>query len=83
MPSQWPTNPWQRDAGSRLVGSMLSGYSDRLLDPVSAVSSSKLMLLDDLPAELPTPLNNACRAIAGQVLARLGLTIAATEDDAA
>lgn len=83
VPSQWPTNPWQRDAATRLVDSMLSGYEDRLLDPVPAVSSSKLLLLDNLPAELPTPLNNACRAIAGQVLDRLGLSTADSEDDAA
>jgi hypothetical protein len=37
------------------------------------VSSSKLLLLETLPTELPTPLNNACRALADQVLDRLGI----------
>jgi len=83
VPSQWPTNRWQLDAATRLVGTMLAGHEDRLLAPVPAVSSSKLLLLDDLPPELPTPLNNACRGIAGQVLERLGLQAFAAEDDAA
>lgn len=73
IPSQWPTNPWQRDAAKRLLDSMLGDYADRLLDPVPAVSSSKLLLLETLPPELPTPLNNACRALADQVLDRLGI----------
>lgn len=73
VPSQWPTNPWQRDAANRLLEEMLGGYRAQLLDPVPSVSSSKLMLLDELPAELPTPLANACRGIARQVLDRLDL----------
>jgi len=83
VPSQWPTNPWQRDAASRLVETMLADHRDRLLDPVPAVSSTKLLLLDELPDHLPTPLANACRGIAGQVLERLGLPqLASGLDDA-
>ena len=83
VPSQWPTNPWQRDAAARLVDSMLGDQRHRLLDPVSAVSSSKLLLLDEIPEALPTPLNNACRRLATQVLDHLGLAIGLAEDDAA
>ncbi len=83
VPSQWPTNPWQRDAATRLVDSMLGDQRHRLLEPVAAVSSSKLLLLDEIPEALPTPLNNACRRLATQVLDRLGLAIGLAEDDAA
>jgi chromosome partitioning protein len=62
---------------------MLGDQRHRLLEPVAAVSSSKLLLLDEIPESLPTPLNNACRRIAGQVLDRLGLAIVVAEDDAA
>ena len=73
----------QRDAASRLVESMLADHRDRLLEPVPAVSSTKLLLLDELPDHLPTPLANACRGIAGQVLERLGLPqLASGLDDA-
>lgn len=74
LPSQWPTNPWQRDAADRLIADMLAPYQDRLLGPVPSVSSSKLLLREDLPEELPTVLNNACRGIAWQVVERLNLT---------
>lgn len=74
LPSQWPTNPWQRDAADRLITDMLAPYQDRLLGPVPSVSSSKLLLREDLPEELPTVLNNACRGIAWQVVERLNLT---------
>jgi ABC-type glutathione transport system ATPase component len=83
VPSQWPTNPWQREAADRLVDAMLGDQQHRLIEPVPAVSSSKLLLLDEIPDALPTPLNNACRRIAGQVLDRLGLAIGVAEDDAA
>ncbi len=73
LPSQWPTNPWQRDAAGRLLDTMMAGHTDRLLDPLPSVSSSKLLLLEHLPSELPTPLHNACRALARQVQDRIGL----------
>ena len=82
LPSQWPTNPWQRDAADRLIEDMLAAYRDRLLAPVPSVSSSKLLLRGELPEELPTVLNNACRGIAWQVVERLGLT-AGTQDPGA
>ena len=68
VPSQWPTNAWQRDAADRSVAQIMSAYSHRILKPVSALSSSKLLLQKQVPDQLPTPLANACRAIARQVL---------------
>lgn len=68
VPSQWPTNPWQLDAAQRTLREQLGAFSDRILRPVPALSASKLLLQKNLPAGLPTPLANACRAFAYQVL---------------
>lgn len=75
LPSQWPTNPWQLDAAKRLMENMLGDYRDRVLEPVPSVSSTKLLLLDDLPPGLPTPVHNACRRLASQVLDRLEIPL--------
>ena len=77
IPSQWPTNAWARDAAERLVADMLTPFRDRILDPVFALGASKLMLQKQIPAQLPTPLNNACRASAHQVLELLQIPLAA------
>jgi len=47
----------------------------RVLEPVYAQSATKLLLQDELPDQLPAPLNNSCRMIALQVmeLARIPL----------
>lgn len=68
IPAQWPTNPWQQEAAEKTIREQLGQYSDRILQPVSALSSSKLLLQKNIPAKLPTPLGNACRAMAYQVL---------------
>jgi len=68
LPSQWPTNTWQRDAADKAMAQLLASYGDRILDPVTALSASKLLLQRRLPEITPTPLNNACRRIAGHVL---------------
>jgi hypothetical protein len=73
VPSQWPTNPWQQMAAERTVDELMADYRPRLMDPVYAVSASKLLLQTDVPAALPTALNNVCRALARQVLDRLDL----------
>lgn len=73
LPSQWPTNPWQRDAAQRTLDEQLGFYSGRILDPVPALSASKLLLHKHVPDTLPTPLANACRRLAGEVLDALGL----------
>lgn len=73
IPSQWPTNHWQRESSQRSVEQLLSDYRDRLLEPIVSISSSKLLLQENLPDDVPTALSNACRAVAGQVLERLGL----------
>ncbi len=71
VPSQWPTNPWQQMAAEHTLDELMQDYRPRLLDPVYTVSASKLLLHSQIPAELPTVLNNVCRGLARQVLARL------------
>lgn len=78
IPSQWPTNPWQRMAAERTLDEWMQDYRARLLDPVYSVSASKLLLQQEVPAQLPTVLNNVCRGLAWQVLERCG--IAGTAD---
>lgn len=81
LPAQWPTNPWQRDAAQRTVEKLLGGYRDRILDPVPTLSATKLLLQRELPVALPTPLGNACRALASQVLDVLELTYDAGDEE--
>ncbi|MBI4937215.1 MAG: hypothetical protein HY846_03195 [Nitrosomonadales bacterium] len=73
IPSQWPTNPWQQMAAERTLDELMQDYRPRLLDPVYAVSASKLLLELQVPASLPTALNNVCRSLARQVLERMAL----------
>ena len=73
IPSQWPTNPWQQMTAERTLDEMMQDYRPRLLEPVYAVSASKLLLEDQIPPSLPTMLNNVCRNLAWQVLARMNL----------
>ncbi|NMG76190.1 hypothetical protein [Aromatoleum diolicum] len=68
VPTQWPTNAWQRDAADRGVAQMMGAYRHRILNPVCALSASKLLLQKQVPEQLPTALANACRALARQVL---------------
>jgi len=75
IPTQWPTNAWQREAAEKTVSDMLAPYADRILGPVATLSASKLLLQKQLPTPLPTPLNNACRAVAHQVLDLLQVPI--------
>lgn len=72
LPSQWPTNVWALEAAQRTLGVELAAATHRILPPVSAVSATKLLLEIELPASLPTPVNNAARALARQVLDLLG-----------
>jgi hypothetical protein len=73
IPSQWPTNAWQQMAAERTLDELIQDYRPRLLDPVYAVSASKLLLETQVPPNLPTMLNNVCRGLARQVLERLEL----------
>lgn len=70
VPSQWPTNPWQQVAAERTLDELMQSYRPRLFEPVYSVSASKLLLHTEIPAELPTVLNNVCRSLAWQVLER-------------
>ncbi len=82
VPTQWPTNAWQRDAADRNVSQLMGSYRHRILRPVNALSSSKLLLQKHAPEQLPTPLANSCRAVARQVLQVLEIDFAdAPEDD--
>jgi hypothetical protein len=75
IPTQWPTNAWQRDAAEKAVADLLAPYRDRILDPVFSLSASKQLLQKNIPASLPTPLANACRAVAHQVVDLLQLPL--------
>lgn len=79
IPAQWPTNAWQRETAEKAVAELLAPYRDRILDPVFSLSASKLLLQRQLQPVLPTPLANACRAVAHQVIDLLQLPL---EDDA-
>lgn len=68
VPSQWPSNAWQREAADRNVLQMMHAFRHRILNPVNALSASKLLLHKHVPDQLPTPLANGCRALARQVL---------------
>jgi chromosome partitioning protein len=68
LPSQWPTNAWQRDAADRNVAQMLGAHKHRLLHPVASLSASKLLLQKTAPDGLPSNLGNACRGLARQVM---------------
>jgi len=68
LPSQWPTNAWQQEAARRSVEQLMNHHGSRLLEPIHAISASKLLLQSDLPEQLPSNLNNACRSLATQVL---------------
>ena len=75
IPMQWPTNVWQREAAEKAIQDLLAPYRDRILDPIFSLSASKLLLQKQLPDSLPTPLANACRAIAHQVIDLLQLPL--------
>jgi chromosome partitioning protein len=82
IPSQWPTNAWQREAAEKAVAQFLGGFRDRILDPVFALSATKLLLQRQIPEALPTPLANACRGVAHQVLDLLQIPISTAGGDA-
>ncbi|HJV27594.1 MAG TPA: hypothetical protein VJ673_18030 [Aromatoleum sp.] len=85
VPTQWPTNSWQRDAADRNVAQLMGAYRHRILNPVCAVSASKVLLQKKLPEQMPTGLANACRAFARQVLEVMEIDhvepVAQAEDD--
>lgn len=81
IPSQWPTNPWQQEAALKTLQQQLGRYKDRLLQPVSSLSASKLLLQRNIPETLPTPLANACRALAFQVLDLMNIGCDTVEEE--
>ena len=81
MPTQWPTNAWQREVAEKAVVDMLAPFRDRILDPVFSLSATKQLLQSRLPETLPTPLANACRAAAHQVLELLQIPLDAPAAD--
>jgi len=75
IPAQWPTNAWARESAERTVAEMLAPYLDRILDPVHSLASTKLLLQRQPPPSLPTPLANACRFSARQILDLLQVSV--------
>jgi chromosome partitioning protein len=82
IPSQWPTNIWQRDAAEKTVDEFLARFGDRILSPVATISASKQLLQKTIPGTLPTPLANASRSIARQVLDLLQISMPVMNDRA-
>jgi chromosome partitioning protein len=79
LPSQWPTNRWQFQAAQNLLESIPAHLQARVVAPVFALSSSKLLLQTPPPVHFPTPVNNACRAIARYTLRVLARGLASLE----
>ncbi len=75
VPSQWPIIPWQREAAQRCIDDLLGPYRDRILAPVPALSFTKTLLQRKMPGTLPSALDDACCAVAGQVLQLLQLPV--------
>ena len=73
VPSQWPA--WHRDLADSTVKDMMAPYLDRILDPVFAHTSTKLMLQKQIPAQLPEALDNICLGVARQVLDLLQIDV--------
>ncbi|MCX7165692.1 MAG: hypothetical protein NTV11_05385 [Rhodocyclales bacterium] len=82
VPSQWPTNIWQREAAEKTVDEFLVRFADRILSPVATLSASKHLLQKTIPASLPSPLVNASRGIARQVLDLLQISFEDKDDPA-
>ena len=80
VPSQWPTNVWQRDTAEKTVDEFLVRFRDRILSPVATLSASKQLLQKTIPGSLPSPLANASRGIARQVLDLLQISFDDAED---
>lgn len=80
IPSQWPTNVWQREAAEKTIDEFLSRFGDRILSPVATLSASKQLLQKTIPGSLPSALGNASRGIARQVLDLLQISFADEED---
>lgn len=85
VPTQWPTNAWQRESVDRSVAQLMGAYRHRILHPVQALSGTKLLLQKQIPEHLPTAVANACRALARQVLELMDIehadTAASLDDD--
>ncbi|MDP2808621.1 MAG: hypothetical protein Q8O34_00545 [Rhodocyclaceae bacterium] len=82
IPTQWPTNAWQREAAENTLREMLAPYRDRILEPVPVLSATKQLLQRQMPFSLPTPLANACRSTARQILDLLHIsTFESIEED--
>jgi hypothetical protein len=83
IPSQWPTNVWQREAAEKTIDEFLGRFQDRILAPVATISASKQLLQKTIPGNLPSPLANASRGIARQVLDLLQISFEDSEDQVA
>ena len=73
LPCQWPTNVWQRRAADNLIEESMGHCRDQLLEPVFALSASKMLLQQHLAAVMPAGLHNACRDLASQIVRLLNI----------
>ena len=75
----WRQQEFRRGVSCSFSPTALRAESQRLR-PVNALSASKLLLQKQVPDHLPTPLANACRAVARQVLQVLEIDFTDHED---
>jgi len=78
VPSQWPTNQWQQRVAGRQLQEILGQHQSRILDPVYALSPTKLLLQNRVPENLPSSVNEACRSFAYQVLNLLTIHVSSS-----
>jgi hypothetical protein len=76
LPSQWPGNPLQRRSAEHSLGQLLGPLRARVLQPVYAQSATRLLLQNELPAQLPSALNDSARRFALQAMERLRIPLA-------
>jgi hypothetical protein len=76
LPSQWPSHPLQRRSAEQALEQLLGPLRARVLHPIYAQSATKLLLRNDVPAQLPTALNDSARRFALQVMERLRIPLA-------
>lgn len=72
LPSMWPSNVFAQSQLNSVFLGMQERYPDRILKPVPAIRSSQNLLRDE-PGEIDSKLNSVCKALAVEVLGKLGI----------
>lgn len=75
LPSQWPAHPLARRSAERALDEILGPLRARVLPPVYVQSATRLLLRHELPAQLPTALNDSARRLALQAMELLRIPL--------